>query len=1024
VRYYFAGFELNLATRELRTKQRTVHLDRRPLQLLTYLIQNRHRVVSNTELLARVWHAEAVSDSTIPTTIRSIRLALDDSAARQRLIRTLRGQGYRFIAPVDVHTDSLAASDPQTHFVGRDDEFSLLQHALHNSLGATPEVVLISGEPGIGKSRLLEEIARTATSLGAEVFAGRCTEDSGTPAFWPWTQILRSYTSRQDTTRLREQLGPFASVLLQMAPEIGRDLDLQSPAPPSLEPAQERFRLFDTVVRFLQSAARRAPLVLMLDDLHRADLSSLHLLRFAAHEIRETRLLIAAAYRSSELATDPRKRLFLGEIARLPIVRSITLAGLPLAAVEQLIAKRMPNYPDPSELASLLHEQTDGNPFFLTQLLPIVDERIRAGADLAQSITHLPAGVRDAVSLQVAALSTQAKDAIRAAAVLGREIDLGILADVLGETAEATLTKLGSAFRAGLLAAMPDRPSHIRFAHILLRNALYEEMLPSERCSLHRRVAESMEARYRCALDAHAAEIAHHFRQANDLRLTADYSLLAAQSATSRLAYEDAQVHCRDALAASEADPNCSRGRRASILIALGETEIRAGNRNAANAAFGEAAVIAREERRPDLLANAALGLAPGFFAIEVGVVDTALINLLEQALDALPPDDVLLRAQLMARLGLALSYSNDTDRSARLASDAVDLAERARDSSTLTYVLTARHPLLWGPTKTEDRLESGQRVIAAALAADHRELALVHRLFRLTDLLELGDIVAADIEISAFTALADELQIPQARWYKPLFRAMRSHLRGEIDRLETLAAQVASQGQQVGDRNATLSFLVLLEAARVEHGRFPELMPMIERVREQFPAIDIPWRCGTAWGYAESGMPIDARRHMQFVDLEALPRGVLGLSCSTLLGTAAAIAGEERACLKLYERLAPYHRHHAVVGYAVICLGSVSRTLGLLAARLGEWDAAARHFEYALQANARLDSPLWIARTQFDYAHALTLRAKPGDPRHARALAQRSAAFAAELRLSNLARRARSLLAVLDRGERLVPGP
>lgn len=294
MRYYFAGFELNLATRELRIEQRTVHLDRRPLQLLTYLIQNRHRVVANTELLARVWHAKAISDSTIPTTIRSLRLALGDSATRQRLIRTVRGQGYRFVAPVDVHTDSFAVSDPPTHFVGRDDEFSLLQHALQQALRGAPEVVLISGEPGIGKSRLLEEIARTATSLGAEVCAGRCTEDSGAPAFWPWTQVLRSYTARQDTTRAREHLSPFAAVLNHMAPEIGRDLDLQTPAPPSLEPAQERFRLFDTILRFFQSAAQRAPLVLILDDLHRADLSSLHLLRFAADALRETRLCPAS----------------------------------------------------------------------------------------------------------------------------------------------------------------------------------------------------------------------------------------------------------------------------------------------------------------------------------------------------------------------------------------------------------------------------------------------------------------------------------------------------------------------------------------------------------------------------------------------------------------------------------------------------------------------------------------------------------------------------------------------------------
>lgn len=1018
MRYLFDEFELDLSTRELRKKGRVLHLDRRPLQLLSYLIQNRHRVVSNAELLTRVWRIEAISASAIPTTIRTIRIALGDTAASQQMIRTVPRHGYRFIAPVEVYTDTVDLDDFATPFVGRESELNSLRDALRQCLAAVPQVVLISGEPGIGKTRLLEELGRSAASLGADVIVGRCREDSGAPAFWPWTQILRSYTDRQDRDRVRDLLRPFAPVLAQMAPEIRNSLDLVLAPLPALEPLQERFRLFDTLVRFLQSAARRVPLVLLLDDLHRADPSSLHLLQFVSQEIRDARVLIVTACRNTEITGDSLKSAILGTIARLPIARSIALAGIPVNAVDQLIHQRIPDQTDHGQLATILHEQSAGNPFFLTQLLNLIEDRIKHGNDLMQSMSALPSGIREAISLQVAGLSTGTTDVLRIAAVIGRNVDLGLLADVLGNSQDSTLARLGPAFRAGLLTEVPGRPNQVRFSHILLRNALYEEMLPGERVQLHRRVASSIESRYADTLDVHAAELAHHYRQATDLRLTVDYALLAATGATCRLAYEDAQLHCRAALEAAEFDPSCSQARRAAVLIALGEAELRAGDRKKAHVALHEAARAARATQRPDLLAQAALALAPGFFSIEVGVVDSTLIALLEEALASLPAQEVPLRAQLMARLGLALSYSNDAARSARLGSDAVELAERASDPSTLTYVLTARHPLLWGPTTTEDRLRSGERAIQAALATNHRELALVHRLFRVTDLLELGDIAAADVEVSAFTALADAIQIPQARWYTTLFRAMRSHLRGEIGQLEELAAQVASEGQRVGDRNATLSFLVLLEAARVEQGRFAELIPMIERIRDEFPAIDIPWRCGTAWGFAESRLPAEARRQIEFIDVDSLPRGILGLSCSTLFGTAVALVGDDPQCGRLYEILEPYGHRHAVVGYAVICLGAVARTLGMLAARLGKWDSAERHFEYALEANARLGSPLWVARTQYDYARALGARANGRDRKRARILAERSAAHATKLGLSNLAERSRVLRQSLDRRE------
>jgi DNA-binding winged helix-turn-helix (wHTH) protein len=1018
VRYLFNGFELDMSACEIREAGRVVHLDPRPLQLLSYLIQNRHRVVSRRELVTQVWRLQAISDSTIPTTIRTLRIALRDNASTQSTIRTLPGHGYRFIAPVEVHTE--CPEEPSTPFVGRNAELALLGAALKQTLAGIPQLVLISGEPGIGKSRLMDELSRLATFSGADVLHGRCREEPGAPAFWPWTQILRSYVDRQHPAFVRDRLEPFAPVLTQMVPEIRERFDFALPLLAPLDPQQQRFRLFDTLVRLLCSAAQRVPLVLILDDLHRADLSSLLLLEFVAQELHVDRILIVAAYRDSELQGDTLKPALLGRVARIPFARTIVLAGLSVDAVAQLLTVRIPDGHNLGEVATALHEQSGGNPFFLNQLVNLLEDRIKEGAAVDRSASLLPAGVREAISVQVAGLPFATAEVLRVAAALGRDVDVALLSEVLEQPPESTLAHLDVAIRAGLLAQVPSRPNQVRFPHILLRNALYEEMTALRRIHLHQRTAILIESRCSDTLDLHAAELAHHFRQANDFSRTVDYALRAAHWATVRLAYEDAQLHCRAALEALDSEPSCGHARRAIVLLALGEAELRIGDRESAHFALQETARLARLANRPDLVARAALALAPGFFALEVGVVDTSLISLLEQALAELPPEELLLRAQLMARLGLALSYSDGAERSERLSAGALELAEQAQDASTLTYVLTARHPLLWGPTKTEDRLQSADQIIQAALSAGHRELALVHRLFRLTDLMELGDIVSADVEIAAFAALADDMQLPQARWYKPLFRAMRDHLRGEIDDVERLAQEVLTQGNQVGDRNATLSFLVLLEAVRVEQGRFAELVPMINGVRERFPAIDIPWRCGTAWGFAESHAAADAKQHTDLIDPESIPRGILGLSCNALLGTAAALVGSNDLCERLYQKLLPYRHRYGVVGYAVICLGSVARTLGMLAARMGEWDFAQDHFQEALAANRKIRSPLWVARTQYDYARALCARAARGDRSQARDLAQCSLSSAVRLGLVNLATNAHRLLDEINAGEQV----
>jgi len=292
-----------------------------------------------------------------------------------------------------------------------------------------------------------------------------------------------------------------------------------------------------------------------------------------------------------------------------------------------------------------------------------------------------------------------------------------------------------------------------------------------------------------------------------------------------------------------------------------------------------------------------------------------------------------------------------------------------------------------------------------------------VYRLFRLTDLLELGDLRAMEREIEAFSQLTESLELPQSRWYTTLFASMRSHLKGDLAATERLVHEVLAQGQAVSDRNSALSFTVLLGQVMLERGRFGDMAPAIDQVRRNFPALDDAWRSALAYGFAESRLANDSSVALENVDARGVPRNVLWLAALTSLSIASACLGDRGRAEVLYELLEPYADRMAVVGYSVMCLGSVARPLGMLAATLGQWELAERHFRNALTANERIGSPLWVGHTLHYYARMLASRGRKTDTRRARELASRGLEIAAPLGLCNLETNLRLLLEQLEAG-------
>ncbi len=327
-------------------------------------------------------------------------------------------------------------------FVGREQELERLREAVDAALAGRGSLQLLVGEPGIGKTRAAEELATYARVSGARVYWGRCREDEGAPSYWPWVQAIRAYARDADPVALAWQLGAGAAEVAQLIPEVGEKLDIEPATGTDTEEA--RFRLFDSVTSMLLAVARDRPIVLVLDDLHWADEPSLLLLRFAARELASSGLLILGTYRDVELGRHHPLARVLGEISGIEGSARIPLKGLSVGAVERYI-EMTAGAPAPTGLAEAVQEQTDGNPFFVGEIVRLLasEGKLTAGGSLAE--LQIPQGVREVVGRRLDRLSERTNDALRVAAVIGRDFDEEVVQRVSKLSPQELMTAAGEA---------------------------------------------------------------------------------------------------------------------------------------------------------------------------------------------------------------------------------------------------------------------------------------------------------------------------------------------------------------------------------------------------------------------------------------------------------------------------------------------------------------------------------------------------------------------------------------------------
>jgi DNA-binding SARP family transcriptional activator len=881
-----------------------------------------------------------------------------------------------------------AAPEPaRAVFVGRERELAELIGALKDVLGGYGRLVLVAGEPGIGKSRLADELIGQARARGARSVVGRCWEAGGAPAYWPWVQALRSYAREAEPDVLRAQLGAGAADLAQLLPEL-RELFPDLPEPPALESEGARFRLFEAVSSLLRSATQDRPLVLMLDDLHAADEPSLLLLRFVAREIAGSRLLVVCAFRDVDPTVRDPLASALAELVREPHATQITLEGLRQDDVGEYIELSTEIQPSP-RLVEAVHTGTEGNPLFVAETVRLLD----ADGRITDPGAHLriPPGVRAVIEQRVGRLSERCRSLLVLASVVGREFGLDALTRLSEVPQDELLDALDEAMAERILGEVPGSPGRLRFGHALIRDTVYDELTVARRMQLHRDAAGALEAVHSEDLGPHLTELAHHYfaaAPAGVVNEAVEYSRRAGHRAASQLAYEEAARLYEMALALVD-DPTA----RCDLLLALGDAHARAGDSPASKRAFREAAELAEERALPERLARAALGYG-GRIIWEVSRDDEYAGPLLERAIAALGDADGSLRVRLLARLagGPLRDASFPRHRSLALSGKALEIARRLDDPVTLAYALSAFITANLSPDHTPKQVPLATELIQVAKQAGDLERAADGYETRAMALIELGDMSGARADTAAMGRLAEELRQPSHDWFVTVYRALFALLAGDFDDAEGLISGARRVGERAQRWNAAVSYGLQLYLLRREQGRLAEVHDLVRGAVVENPTYPL-WRCLLAHSAVELGHTADARG--AFVELAA--NGFANLpfdedwlvSLSFLAETARALGDVERASV-LYDQLLPYGDRVAV-SYAEISTGSVSRYLGILATTAARWTDAERHFEDALEMNQQIGARPWLAHTQADYARMLSAHGERGDGERALELARRA---------------------------------
>ena len=904
--------------------------------------------------------------------------------AGQRSSREDTVSGYRVRIP---------SSPTQGPVVGRDRESALLRDWWASVGNGESGLLLVEGDPGIGKTRLVGELARTVEIQGALVLWGRCDEEPVAP-FQPFAEALGRYFHAESADRISRMPNWQLAELSRLVPR------LREYATPfegdSSDPEGNRYRFFEAVTATLGELAGSGRLLLVVDDLHFADQPTLLLLRHVVGNLDRAKAGVVGVYIDIDLPPGHRVREALAQLRSDRTVATVHLEGLSEEGVEELV-RSWPNVR--AGLVPQLCKLTDGNPLFLEEILGPINARA-GGEGVEHGENALPPdlepseAIRELVARRVSRLPEDVVYLLQAAAVAGQECEASIVAEAAALSPDRQLDAFDRAVESRLLRPIggPARDRYA-FTHGLVREAIYGELLRGRRVRYHYNIARAIERAHGDSIDRYVNELAHHFSMGAALA-GADkairYCIAAGERALRLLAFEEAVGHLTRALEVAERFGHDERIATCDALNILIEAQNRAGDTEQATANFVRAAALVRSIGDPERLATTALRAGPVNY-LGVTSAHKEQISLLEDALQQLPEEDSHLRARVTAQLGLVTVASEEMpgpevrERALALNSEAVAMARRLGDRVALGHALRARTQVLWGIEPAPERLAAGTELGEIADDVGDQFLALHAHMWRIRELLAQADMQAVHEELDRF-ALRDSGPVHplEASWTLNV-GAMMALISGALEQGEWMAVRGMETAE--GHNDLSLSFYgTLMLWTWWQRGELGDLEPMFREVIGDslagYPIVG----AALALIHAEAG---DTDQAM--ADLEALG-GVgwdhvgtdqtegMSLALSAAACGALGTRSEEIASA-LYEQMRRYAGTAVVIrAPAVACVGPADHYLGLLATATGDLALAEVHFDAALRLAQRMGSPPFEAAAELELARTLRLRGREHD--------------------------------------------
>lgn len=890
-------------------------------------------------------------------------------------------------------------------FVGRHRELEALYAALEAACERHGRLVLLAGEPGIGKTRLALELTAQATKREAAIAWGRCHEEAGAPPYRPWAQILGAVAAAQDTGELRANLGAGASDITEIAPEIRLRLPDLDPPTALSDPLETRFRLFGSIAHFLVNSSRHHPLILVLDDLHWADASTLRLLEFLIQEMADAQLLVIGIYRDTDVSRRHQLSDTLGALIRVPHAIRLHLSGLDIEDVGHF-ATTAAGMALPPWLTNAIHSQTEGNPLFVREVVHFLEQEghlnLASAATIPPTI-RLPEGIREAIGRRLNLLPATCNDVLATAAVIGHEFRLDVLTRASRpHTDNAVIEAIDQALAAHIVEETD--PGLFQFTHTLLRITLYDELRTGERRRRHNAVGEAIEMVYRHDPTPVLSNLAHHFRAAgmgSAVDRAIDYATRAGRNADAALASEEAINLFQNALDMLDTKEVDDPDLRCRLLLALGQAQGKAHDVTAP-ATLRAATDVARFRKLYDVLAEAALSHAEVIVRY-VTHLDERTSELLQEALDRLPPSQLRLRIRVMGSLARVWLHKGLLDDARAIGSQAITMARQLNDPATLATALAGLADFPWQPHETEAALRDAIEMADAGARANNMEVAIRAHFRRATLLLELGDINGVSAAVEEMARLNTYLRQPFFNAYEHALKARLALMRGALDEAAEFIRRV--QGvrfpHQVNDVAAQMIFML-----RRERGQLGTLGPVVAMFVRQTTTSTI-WRPALALLYVELGDLDSARTVLDELasdNFQSIPEDARWTTCIAYLAEVCTALDDRARAAHLYKLLLPWSGRN--IGVGIECLGSGDRFLGLLAALNGRWPEAERHFEKAIEMNDRIGAILPREHTRRDYAEMLAQRSRPGDEAKASTFLDTAEGHATALGLIALGRR------------------